>query len=430
MSSVQLKRWTVQRHDRLYVRAHNGSERGYVDLRTGQPCPEAGLAWTDDIAVAVGTWLRSNGFAAYAARWPTSIKPAAATQSLDRDVTSGTQEAAESRERHSSRKGSRLSDASVERPTDLAANRAGEAAQAAANARRTGWARIAALLGRRTTDQSWRVGAQGERMVGRTLRWARPLGWQALHAIPLGNQGADIDHVLIGPGGVLTVNTKHHAGASVEATRKDVYVRGTQQDYAIKARREARRASEILAQATGRSVTVSPILVFVGASRIRGRRTGDVRVFSRRALLWHLLIRRRVLSRAERDELYEAARQPGTWRTRTKFGYLATRDPADSRIVRRRSERRTANGMGSGYGSAPLRTRRSKGRGKRSGTLSRTTRWGRLDRLLGFCNPATRWWLEQQADLQLIRTLRWVRPLVGLCHVDHGGASASMWSMV
>ncbi|MGA5029945.1 nuclease-related domain-containing protein [Streptomyces cellulosae] len=34
-------------------------------------------------------------------------------------------------------------------------------------------------------------------------------GWRALHSIPLANK-VDIDHLLIGPGGVFSINTKHH----------------------------------------------------------------------------------------------------------------------------------------------------------------------------------------------------------------------------
>lgn len=58
-------------------------------------------------------------------------------------------------------------------------------------------------------SQSWRVGAAGERRVAEDLRSrtrADPL-WQSLHSVPVGTQGSDIDHVVLGPGGVFTINT-------------------------------------------------------------------------------------------------------------------------------------------------------------------------------------------------------------------------------
>jgi hypothetical protein len=32
--------------------------------------------------------------------------------------------------------------------------------------------------------------------------------WRCRHSIPVGSNGADIDHLVIGPGGVFTLNTK------------------------------------------------------------------------------------------------------------------------------------------------------------------------------------------------------------------------------
>ena len=95
---------------------------------------------------------------------------------------------------------------------DLARNPPGASASARARELRrehpllTG---AAALFGIRTSAQSFAAGARGERTVGRQLsRWAACNGWHVLHAVPVGRGGADIDHVIIGPFGVVTVNTK------------------------------------------------------------------------------------------------------------------------------------------------------------------------------------------------------------------------------
>ncbi|WP_366889345.1 nuclease-related domain-containing protein [Pseudonocardia sp.] len=69
-------------------------------------------------------------------------------------------------------------------------------------------------------DRSWRVGADGEFAVAELLvelnpvsliPWPRrkPPAWRVLHSVPVGDGRTDIDHVLIGPPGVVTINTEH-----------------------------------------------------------------------------------------------------------------------------------------------------------------------------------------------------------------------------
>lgn len=45
------------------------------------------------------------------------------------------------------------------------------------------------------------MGAELDRLARR--------GWRVLHSIPLANN-VDVDHLLIGPGGVFSINTKYH----------------------------------------------------------------------------------------------------------------------------------------------------------------------------------------------------------------------------
>lgn len=46
--------------------------------------------------------------------------------------------------------------------------------------------------------------------MGELLESLAPQGWRVLHDISFGR--GNVDHVLIGPGGVFTVETKSHAG--------------------------------------------------------------------------------------------------------------------------------------------------------------------------------------------------------------------------
>jgi hypothetical protein len=53
-------------------------------------------------------------------------------------------------------------------------------------------------------------GAAGEEQVGSLLDGLEDRGWQAIHDASLGN--GNVDHILIGPAGVFTVETKSHPG--------------------------------------------------------------------------------------------------------------------------------------------------------------------------------------------------------------------------
>lgn len=56
----------------------------------------------------------------------------------------------------------------------------------------------------------WRRGAEGEEHVGRVVDQLRDNGWLALHDVQLGR--GNIDHFLVGPGGIYTIETKSHRG--------------------------------------------------------------------------------------------------------------------------------------------------------------------------------------------------------------------------
>ena len=64
--------------------------------------------------------------------------------------------------------------------------------------------------------RSWYLGALGERRVGKLLEQLGP-EWTVLHSVPVGSSTSDIDHIVIGPGGVFTINAKNHSGATVSA---------------------------------------------------------------------------------------------------------------------------------------------------------------------------------------------------------------------
>jgi hypothetical protein len=205
---------------------------------------------------------------------------------------------------------------------DLASNSPGEAARARSLEL---WAEhpvlvtAAWLLGIRTQAVSFAVGARGERVVGRKLNgWAARSRWHVLHAVPVGRAGADIDHVVIGRFGVVTVNTKT-TGSSVWVGEYGMKIGRVSVDYLRKSRTEARRTRQLLGRTAGSDVPVQPAIVFVGVRRFTVRRGGpaDVAVLrSPRALRRWLRRQPHVLDDGQVDALYEVARRPSAWQPR------------------------------------------------------------------------------------------------------------------
>jgi hypothetical protein len=124
-------------------------------------------------------------------------------------------------------------------------------------------------------------GATGEEQVGSLLDGLEGRGWHAIHDASLGN--GNVDHILIGPAGVFTVETKSHPGP----------VRVARIHGATIGQAQAQRRA--IARVTG--VEVEPLIVYSRAwiDRPLARRKG-VRVLPARMLAGYLDRRRRTLS--------------------------------------------------------------------------------------------------------------------------------------
>ncbi|MFD9608336.1 nuclease-related domain-containing protein [Streptomyces sp. NPDC059083] len=124
------------------------------------------------------------------------------------------------------------------------------------------------LLRQSSEWDSFYTGLKGEKKVGRELARLSRCGWHALHGIQKGN-GGDIDHLLIGPGGVFTINTKTHCGAAVWVGDAMVKVNGgPPRPYAAASKTEADFVRRSLQQYCDFEVSVEPMLVFVGVESL------------------------------------------------------------------------------------------------------------------------------------------------------------------
>jgi hypothetical protein len=61
-------------------------------------------------------------------------------------------------------------------------------------------------------SRAWRRGANGERRTARLLAPLERHGWAILHDLAISGSAANIDHLVIGPGGVLLIDSKQYRG--------------------------------------------------------------------------------------------------------------------------------------------------------------------------------------------------------------------------
>jgi Nuclease-related domain len=60
--------------------------------------------------------------------------------------------------------------------------------------------------------RTWQRGANGERRTARLLASLERHGWAVLHDLAIPGSAANIDHLVIGPGGVLVIDSKQYRG--------------------------------------------------------------------------------------------------------------------------------------------------------------------------------------------------------------------------
>lgn len=179
-------------------------------------------------------------------------------------------------------------------------------------------------------DRSWRIGADGEIAVAALLRRItgagvieRALGreprWRVLHAVPLGESGGrmrDIDHLVLGPPGVITINTHHHPDGRVVVDGDAVLVGEQPVEHVATARAEAARARRALAAALGRRVPVRPVVAIVGGLLWVRRGPSEVTVCTAFDLVTALRALPARWGRGEVAAAYAQARLPATWTPR------------------------------------------------------------------------------------------------------------------
>ena len=131
-------------------------------------------------------------------------------------------------------------------------------------------ASYAAVRARRSVKQlrQLKLGRDGERAVAQYLEWFRTAGFFVFHDVP--NDDANIDHVLIGPRGMFTIETKTvskpaRGECKVRVTGAKIYANGVlmTRDPLVQAKAQARWLSNFMGEAQFKAF-VQPVVVFPG----------------------------------------------------------------------------------------------------------------------------------------------------------------------
>jgi hypothetical protein len=110
---------------------------------------------------------------------------------------------------------------------------------------------------------AWRRGAAGERRTARLLDLLERRGWVVLHDLAVPGSRANIDHLVIGPGGVFVIDSKQYRGRLRLDTSGRLWHGGYPLAPALRAVDfEADQAAQVLADP---DVVVVPIVAVHGA---------------------------------------------------------------------------------------------------------------------------------------------------------------------
>jgi len=145
-----------------------------------------------------------------------------------------------------------MSDVSDQWWTEFASNPTSPQGSASA-ARWQRWSRSA-------DERAMKNAAKAEKKIGRALAW---LGedWHVLHVVE--HDDRDVEHILIGPAGVVSLTTLRLRNSHVLVTDSRVLVDGQARNYIRESRFASHRLEQMLAEKCGQPVRIRSVLVFV-----------------------------------------------------------------------------------------------------------------------------------------------------------------------
>ena len=181
----------------------------------------------------------------------------------------------------------------------------------------------------------WYQGALGEIEVGRMLSALGP-EWFVRHSVPIGTGTKDVDHLVIGPGGVFAINTKHHADAKIWVVDYMLGINNSKTWHLQDGRRDGADVAKRLSAKAEFPVFVRPVVTLVDPPSVNDKRSPHnrpVAVVDARKLVAWLKAQPQQLSDTKLSLLKLAAEEPETWHVDPKAANTRRVMPRFERLV-------------------------------------------------------------------------------------------------
>jgi len=168
------------------------------------------------------------------------------------------------------------------------------------------FAALKIIRGRKRLD-SLKLGRDGERAVAQYLEGLRTQGFSVFHDIV--GEDFNLDHVLIGPQGIFTIETKTiskpaRGETKIQYDGQSVWIQGFKpdRDPIVQAKAQAGWLKELLKDSTGKDTPIRPVVVYPGwyISSPKSKRP-DVWVLNPKALPTFLSNEPEVLDSSDRE---------------------------------------------------------------------------------------------------------------------------------
>jgi Nuclease-related domain len=138
--------------------------------------------------------------------------------------------------------------------------------------------------------------------------------WVVLHALPKDVGSSEINHLVIGPGGVFAVATKNHSGLNVWASERTFMAEGIRYPYIRNLEYEIGAAEQMLSTAAGHEIKISGILAVVTPKSLEvPDEHRDVAIVSASDVVHWLGSRPRIFSATDVRSISAAASLASTW---------------------------------------------------------------------------------------------------------------------
>ncbi|WP_256359913.1 nuclease-related domain-containing protein [Cryobacterium shii] len=173
--------------------------------------------------------------------------------------------------------------------------------------------RIFGRSSRGADGASWYFGAEGANVV-RSLLATLPPEWTVFHSV-VSAAKSNADHLVIGPGGIFTISTKHHGGTQVRVGKHDMSVDGEKVHYLRAAEFAAERVTELVQARMPLLAPVQPVIAFVNPEQlVIMEKPEQVKVIDAGDLRRWLVNLHPVLTAGEVQEVADLLDSPGSWR--------------------------------------------------------------------------------------------------------------------